>query len=113
MSKSMINGDDRLRLAIQRSGRLTDDTLSLLRLIGLEFESYGQRLLSRCRDEQVRVILLGIPACTAHRQEFTPAIEQEYLSYIERLVQEFGCRFVDAITVVRSRPAPRSRPPGR
>ena len=31
MSKSMINGDNRLRLAIQRSGRLTDDTLNLLR----------------------------------------------------------------------------------
>jgi hypothetical protein len=55
-----------------------------------------ERLLSRCRDEQVKVVLLGIPACTAHRQEFTPAIEQEYLSYIERLVREFGCRFVDA-----------------
>jgi ATP phosphoribosyltransferase len=56
MSKSMINGDDRLRLAIQRSGRLTDDTLSLLRLIGLEFESYGQRLLSRCRNFPLSIL---------------------------------------------------------
>jgi ATP phosphoribosyltransferase len=56
MSKSMINGDNRLRLAIQRSGRLTDDTLSLLRLIGLEFESYGQRLLSRCRNFPLSIL---------------------------------------------------------
>jgi ATP phosphoribosyltransferase len=56
MSKSMINGDDRLRLAIQRSGRLTDETLSLLRLIGLEFESYGQRLLSRCRNFPLSIL---------------------------------------------------------
>lgn len=56
MSHSMIDGDNRLRLAIQRSGRLTDDTLSLLRLIGLEFESYGQRLLSRCRNFPLSIL---------------------------------------------------------
>ena len=56
MSKSVINGDNRLRLAIQRSGRLTDDTLNLLRLIGLEFESYGQRLLSRCRNYPLSIL---------------------------------------------------------
>jgi ATP phosphoribosyltransferase len=56
MSKSVINGDNRLRLAIQRSGRLTDDTLNLLRLIGLEFESYGQRLLSRCRNFPLSIL---------------------------------------------------------
>jgi ATP phosphoribosyltransferase len=56
MSKSMINGDNRLRLAIQRSGRLTEDTLNLLRLIGLEFESYGQRLLSRCRNFPLSIL---------------------------------------------------------
>lgn len=52
----MINGDNRLRLAIQRSGRLTDDTLNLLKLIGLEFESYGQRLLSRCRNFPLSIL---------------------------------------------------------
>jgi len=56
MSKSIINGDNRLRLAIQRSGRLTDETLSLLRLIGLEFESYGQKLLSRCRNFPLSIL---------------------------------------------------------
>lgn len=40
----------RLRLAVQRQGRLTEGTLSLLRGIGLQFESYGQRLLTPCRN---------------------------------------------------------------
>jgi ATP phosphoribosyltransferase len=56
MSKSIINGDNRLRLAIQRNGRLTDETLKLLHLIGLEFESYGQRLLSRCRNFPLSIL---------------------------------------------------------
>lgn len=56
MSKSIINGDDRLRLAIQRNGRLTEETLKLLHLIGLEFESYGQKLLSRCRNFPLSIL---------------------------------------------------------
>ena len=39
-----------LRLAIQKEGRLTDDTLALLRAIGLEFESFRRRLFSNCRN---------------------------------------------------------------
>src|SRR6187200_2521496 len=56
MSRSLINGEGRLKLAIQRNGRLTDDTLKLLRLIGLEFESYGQKLLSRCRNFPLSIL---------------------------------------------------------
>lgn len=41
---------DGLRLAVQRQGRLTDSTLALLHAIGLEFESYNQRLFSPCRN---------------------------------------------------------------
>src|SRR5215831_14034349 len=39
-----------LRLAIQKEGRLTEDTLALLRSIGLEFESFRRRLFSNCRN---------------------------------------------------------------
>jgi len=39
-----------LRLAVQRQGRLTEGTLALLHAIGLEFESYSQRLFSPCRN---------------------------------------------------------------
>lgn len=40
----------RVKLAIQRNGRLTESTLSLLHHAGLEFESYGQRLFTTCRN---------------------------------------------------------------
>lgn len=42
--------DGTLKLAMQRSGRLTDDTLALLRSVGLSVESYGQRLFADCRN---------------------------------------------------------------
>jgi len=45
-----------LKLAVQRNGRLTDETLKLLRGIGLEFESYGQRLLSVCRNFPLSIL---------------------------------------------------------
>ncbi len=49
-------GAGRLRLAVQRSGRLTDDTLGLLHAIGLDFESYGQRLFSHCRNFPLSIL---------------------------------------------------------
>lgn len=39
-----------LKLAIQKQGRLTDETIYFLRRSGLEFESYKQRLFSTCRN---------------------------------------------------------------
>lgn len=45
-----------LRLAMQRSGRLTENSLDLLRGIGLEFESYGQRLFSHCRNFPLSIL---------------------------------------------------------
>jgi ATP phosphoribosyltransferase len=39
-----------IKLAIQKDGRLTEDTHSLLRTVGLHFESYKQRLFSICRN---------------------------------------------------------------
>jgi ATP phosphoribosyltransferase len=50
------SGDVRLKLAVQRSGRLTEDTLDLLHAIGLEFESYGQRLYSHCRNFPLSIL---------------------------------------------------------
>jgi len=49
-------GEPRLKLAVQRSGRLTDETLGLLRAIGLGFESYGQRLFSHCRNFPLTIL---------------------------------------------------------
>src|SRR4029077_18970210 len=55
-----------------------------------------ERVLDRCRAEGIGVVLLGIPACTAHRAEFTTEIEAEYIGYIHGLTKTFGCRWVDA-----------------
>ncbi|MDQ3044308.1 MAG: ATP phosphoribosyltransferase [Chloroflexota bacterium] len=56
MSNSVLDGEGALKLAVQRSGRLTDDTLTLLHAIGLNFESYGQRLFSRCRNFPLSIL---------------------------------------------------------
>ena len=49
-------GEPPLKLAVQRSGRLTQDTLDLLHAIGLQFESYGQRLFSHCRNFPLSIL---------------------------------------------------------
>ncbi len=49
-------GDLPLKMAVQRSGRLTQDTLDLLHAIGLQFESYGQRLFSHCRNFPLSIL---------------------------------------------------------
>lgn len=46
---SKLSGDH-IKLAIQKDGRLTEDTRNLLRTVGLHFESYKQRLFSICRN---------------------------------------------------------------
>lgn len=55
-ARSIINGDNRLKLAIQRSGRLTEHSLVLLKQIGLSFESYGQRLFSQARNFPISIL---------------------------------------------------------
>jgi len=45
-----------LKLAIQKQGRLTDETLEFLRKSGLEFESYKQRLFSSCRNFPLEIL---------------------------------------------------------
>ena len=54
--RSLINDGNQLKLAVQRSGRLTDHSLDLLRHIGLEFESYGQRLFSKARNFPLSIL---------------------------------------------------------
>ncbi len=56
MTGSLINGEGRLKLAVQRKGRLTEDTLRILQSIGLEFETYGQRLLTQARNFPLSIL---------------------------------------------------------
>jgi ATP phosphoribosyltransferase len=55
-SNSNSEEHPRLRLAIQKEGRLTDHTLSLLRKVGLEFDSYKQRLFSTVSNFEMDIL---------------------------------------------------------
>jgi hypothetical protein len=54
-----------------------------------------ERLLRRCRAEDIAVVLVGIPLHGDHRGEYTPEIEAEFRATMTRLVREFGCTFAD------------------
>ncbi len=57
-----------LRLAIQKSGRLSDDTLALLRACGIKFDVSPMRLRSRATNFPLEILFLrddDIPACVA------------------------------------------------
>lgn len=45
-----------LRLAVQKDGRLTQDTLALLHGCGLEFDSYRNRLFAPCRNFPLSIL---------------------------------------------------------
>jgi len=47
-----------LRIAIQKSGRLTDKTLNLLENIGLKFDDYKNRLLIKALNYDVELLLI-------------------------------------------------------
>lgn len=47
-----------LRIAVQKSGRLTDKTIDLLKGIGLEFDDYKRSLLVKCRNFDVELLLI-------------------------------------------------------
>jgi len=54
--KKLNNGS--IKLAIQKNGRLTESTITLLKSAGLEFESYKQRLFSSCWNFPLNIIYL-------------------------------------------------------
>lgn len=47
-----------IRIAIQKSGRLSEGSLSLLHQMGLQFETYQDRLFARCRNMPIDLIFL-------------------------------------------------------
>jgi len=51
-----IMANNKLKLAIQKNGRLTEETVGFLRSSGLEFESYQQRLFSTCRNFPLEIV---------------------------------------------------------
>ncbi len=53
-----IDSKTSLRVAIQKSGRLTDKTISLLKGIGLRFDDYKRNLMVKCRNFDVELLLI-------------------------------------------------------
>lgn len=47
-----------LRIAIQKDGRLTDKTITLLEGIGLRFDNYKRSLMLKCRNFDVELLLI-------------------------------------------------------
>src|SRR5262249_30461580 len=47
-----------------------------------------ERLLGRCRDHGVHVLLLGAPVSSVHRRFYTPAIDAAYRQHIAWLRQK-------------------------
>lgn len=53
-----IDSSTSLRIAIQKSGRLTEKTVNLLHGIGIEFDNYKRNLMVKTRNFDVELLLL-------------------------------------------------------
>ena len=54
----MLATNGRMKIAIQRNGRLTEDSVALLRACGLSFEFLKQSLYSPCRNFELDVLAI-------------------------------------------------------
>lgn len=62
--KKILNNN--LKIAIQKNGRLNEDSYRLLTSAGLKFDNYNQNLLNTCKNLPIDVIFLrddDIPKC--------------------------------------------------
>lgn len=53
-----LDSSTSLRIAVQKSGRLTDKTINMLEGIGLKFDDYKRSLLLKCRNFDVELLLI-------------------------------------------------------
>src|SRR3990172_4955767 len=54
----MLSNNGRLKIALQKHGRITEDSVGLLRSAGLEYEFTGQSLFSPCQNFPLDVLFL-------------------------------------------------------
>src|SRR3990167_1500726 len=52
----MRSVNTKLRIAIQKKGRLTPDTIDLLKSSGLDFDGYTERLYASCENFPLEVL---------------------------------------------------------
>ncbi|MDD5040807.1 MAG: ATP phosphoribosyltransferase [Candidatus Peribacteraceae bacterium] len=53
-----LTANGTLRIAIQKSGRLSEGSLALLKQMGLGFETYRDRLFAQCRNMSIDILFL-------------------------------------------------------
>lgn len=70
-----------------------------LREIEPHFEKYQiggkpvaclRRILQRCQQEQIQVMLIEPPVAATHRQFYTPAVDQQFTAFTQQLCSEFN-----------------------
>ena len=54
-----------------------------------------ERVLRKCHEQGIEVLLVGVPVTQPHRATYTADIDREYFAYVATLTDKFGCRFVD------------------
>lgn len=57
-TSTSLSAGGTIRIAVQRSGRLSEGSLNLLRSMGLQFETYQNRLFTTCRNMPVDILSL-------------------------------------------------------
>jgi Protein of unknown function (DUF1574) len=94
---------------IQATPNLTSEERQAKRQLGLEnvrlcLTDYApggnstaalERIMVRCRRENIQVILLAVPVCSEHRSLYESVIERAFLEEMHRVVERFNCRFID------------------
>jgi hypothetical protein len=55
-----------------------------------------ERLLGRCQEHGLPVLLVHAPGSRAHRRFLTPAIDADFRAYVAGLCRRHGVSFVDA-----------------
>jgi hypothetical protein len=54
-----------------------------------------ERLLRRCRESGIEVVLIGAANDSHFRQHYTRDRDAAYFAYVGRLTRTYGCRFLD------------------
>ncbi len=54
-----------------------------------------ERLIQRCRQREIEVVLVGVPLAAAHRELYTTEIEDQFQAYMRRVATTYRCCFLD------------------
>ena len=79
---------------LKAGAKVTRYRLSYFKVGGLSARAL-ERLLERYQSLGVTTILLGVPISSPSRAEYLPAIDAEFLAYMQQLREIYGAYFVD------------------